>query len=141
MQRERKNKKYDASQKNSKALPVRCPDIQIESSGKDTVVFETEHGVLQNLTMRQRCVCVCVCVCVCMCVRDIESERERESARARLLCSVLRCVFVHFCVFVHVRVLATSVRTIYAAMYADLSPFNSRALSLIPHPFLPHTRQ
>ena len=29
-------------------------DIQIESSGKDTFVFETEHGVLQNLTIRQK---------------------------------------------------------------------------------------
>ena len=29
-------------------------DIQIESSGKDTFVFETEHGVIQNLTMRQK---------------------------------------------------------------------------------------
>ena len=29
-------------------------DIMIESSGKDTFVFETEHGVLQNLTMKQK---------------------------------------------------------------------------------------
>ena len=91
---------YEACQKKSKARPVRCPDIQIESSGKDTLVFETEHGVIQNLTMRQRCVCV----------RERERarararERERETARTRTV--VVQCVVLCVCAYLRVRACA-----------------------------------
>ena len=50
--------KYNETLRMSRPMSIvgegHVSDIKIESSGKDTFVFETEHGVLQNLTMQQK---------------------------------------------------------------------------------------
>jgi hypothetical protein len=60
---------------------------------------------------------------VCLCEIEIERESARACVRAVVVQCVVLCESVRICVFEHVRVLPTSVRTIYAAMYADISHF------------------
>ena len=62
-------------------------DIQIESSGKDTFVFETEHGVLRNLTMRQKGTGFWNCIdCV---------QGELQIEGCDVTSSALTCISVH----------------------------------------------